>query len=83
MRRRDEKARVHILVYQSDWDDLGVIFGGKLPRSEAIREILRSYIDNIRAKVAEQATPMRLNENDITSLTAGLPSGSDKPRHNQ
>lgn len=50
---RDRKKRVHVLVFEDDWNELGLMYGDAVKRGNVIRMILRDYVKRIRAK-AEQ-----------------------------
>jgi hypothetical protein len=47
----DKKIRVHILVYEQDWDWLGVTYGSALKRGNIVRMLLRDFKRRMEAKV--------------------------------
>ena len=46
----EEKRRVHVLVYASDWEKLGLMYGDSVKRGNVMRMLLRDYIKRIEAK---------------------------------
>jgi len=46
----EEKRRVHVLVYSSDWEKLGLMYGDSVKRGNVMRMLLRDYIKRIEAK---------------------------------
>jgi hypothetical protein len=46
----EEKRRVHVLVYSSDWEKLGLMYGDSVKRGTVMRMLLRDYIKRIEAK---------------------------------
>ncbi len=49
----DPKKRVHVLVYERDWERLGELYGSAVKRGNVIRMLLRDFIRRLEAK-AEQ-----------------------------
>jgi hypothetical protein len=49
----EEIIRVHVWVYKSDWELMRTIFGrhNNVTPSNAIRQILRSHLTQIKARV--------------------------------
>jgi hypothetical protein len=54
-RREDALLRVHIQLYERDWQRLLSFYGGKVKRSSVVRELVHSWVKKIEAK-AEQAS---------------------------
>ena len=50
----DKKIRVHILVFESDWDWLGTTYGSALKRGNIVRLILRDFRRKMEAKVEDK-----------------------------
>ena len=46
----EEKRRVHVLVYSSDWEKVGLMYGDSVKRGNVMRMLLRDYIKRIEAK---------------------------------
>jgi hypothetical protein len=80
MPKREEKARVHILLYEDDWQELETLFGKSVGRSAAIREIVHNAVALIKAKVQEQARSVEFKNDEFASLTAGLLPGGNQSR---
>ena len=40
----EEKRRVHVLVFSSDWEKLGLMYGDSVKRGNVMRMLLRDYI---------------------------------------
>lgn len=76
---QDEKVRVHIQIYESDWDDLELLFGKSCGRAQAIREIIRTQIRALKALASNSATSVRTTPDELSSLAAGLTLGRDQP----
>ncbi len=49
----DPKKRVHVLVYERDWERLGELYGSAVKRGNVIRMLLRDFLRRLEAK-AEQ-----------------------------
>ena len=49
----DLKRRVHILVYEKDWERLGELYGSAVKRGNVVRMLLRDFLRRLEAK-AEQ-----------------------------
>jgi len=49
----DAKKRVHVLVYEKDWERLGELYGSAVKRGNVIRMLLRDFLRRLEAK-AEQ-----------------------------
>lgn len=49
----DKKLRVHVLVYEKDWDRLGQLYGSAVKRGSIVRMLLRDFLRRLEAK-AEQ-----------------------------
>lgn len=49
----DPKKRVHVLVYERDWDRLGELYGSAVKRGNVIRMLLRDFLRRLESK-AEQ-----------------------------
>jgi hypothetical protein len=47
----DKKMRVHILVYEEDWEWLGITYGSALKRGNIVRMLLRDFKRRMEAKV--------------------------------
>jgi hypothetical protein len=47
----DKKIRVHILVYEQDWEWLGITYGSALKRGNIVRMLLRDFKRRMEAKV--------------------------------
>ena len=47
--------RVHILLFSSDWDELGRLYGDTVRRGQVIRALVRNYVRGIGAKAASHA----------------------------
>ena len=47
----DKKMRVHILVFESDWEWLGITYGSALKRGNIVRMLLRDFRKRMEAKV--------------------------------
>jgi len=47
----DRKIRVHILVYEQDWEWLGITYGSALKRGNIVRMLLRDFKRRMEAKV--------------------------------
>jgi hypothetical protein len=50
----DKKIRVHILVFESDWEWLGVTYGSALKRGNIVRLLLRDFKRKMEAKAEEK-----------------------------
>ena len=46
----DKKIRVHILVYEQDWEWLGITYGSALKRGNIVRMLLRDFKRRMEAK---------------------------------
>lgn len=46
----DKKMRVHILVFEDDWEWLGVTYGSALKRGNIVRLLLRDFKRKMEAK---------------------------------
>lgn len=51
----DKLVRVHLQLYENDWNDLGVFFGGSTKRSAVVRDVIRDFVKHTKAKAAQQA----------------------------
>lgn len=49
----DKKVRVHVLVYEKDWERLGELYGSAVKRGSIVRMLLRDFLRRLEAK-AEQ-----------------------------
>lgn len=49
----DKKVRVHVLVYEKDWEWLGTIYGSAIKRGSIVRMLVRDFKKRIEGK-AEQ-----------------------------
>jgi hypothetical protein len=47
----DKKMRVHILVFEEDWNWLGITYGSALKRGNIVRMLLRDFKRRMEAKV--------------------------------
>ena len=47
----DKKIRVHILVFEQDWEWLGTTYGSALKRGNIVRMLLRDFKRRMEAKV--------------------------------
>jgi hypothetical protein len=50
----DKKIRVHILVYEQDWEWLGITYGSALKRGNIVRLLLRDFKRKMEAKAEEK-----------------------------
>jgi hypothetical protein len=50
----DKKIRVHILVFEEDWDWLGITYGSALKRGNIVRMLLRDFKRRMEAKVEDK-----------------------------
>jgi hypothetical protein len=50
----DKKIRVHILVFEQDWDWLGITYGSALKRGNIVRLLLRDFKRKMEAKAEEK-----------------------------
>jgi hypothetical protein len=59
-RKIEERIRVHLWLDQGLKQDIENIFcqGNKMQLSEAVRQILSSYVRTIKARVEQSATPL-------------------------
>ena len=46
----DKKMRVHILVFEDDWEWLGITYGSALKRGNIVRLLLRDFKRKMEAK---------------------------------
>jgi hypothetical protein len=56
MTGNDKLLRVHIQLYESDWNRLLAYYGGQVKRSSVVRELVHNFIQRIDAKAAQQVT---------------------------
>jgi hypothetical protein len=54
MTGNDKLLRVHIQLYESDWNRLLAYYGGQVKRSSVVRELVHNFIQRIDAKAAQQ-----------------------------
>ena len=48
-------VRVHIQLYESDWELMAVLFDKNIGRSHAVRDIVRKVLNQIRAAASESS----------------------------
>jgi hypothetical protein len=75
----DDKIRVHIHLFQSDWDAIGVIFGNSIGKSEAVRTIVHNFIKRLSSQSARKETPVELSTNELDHILSGVTPGRDQP----
>jgi hypothetical protein len=56
MTGNDKLLRVHIQLYESDWNRLLAYYGGQVKRSSVVRELVHNFILRIDAKAQQQST---------------------------
>jgi hypothetical protein len=75
-RETEQLKRVHLWIYERDYDRLHAFFDGRIKISDAVRQILHNYLNQIEAKAGAVARPMEL-KHDLTDITPSEPvSGS-------
>ena len=63
--REDALLRVHIQLYERDWERLLSFYGGKVKRSSVVRELVHSWVKKIEAKAEQASAPhIARREND-------------------
>ena len=66
-RETEELKRIHLWIYERDYERLHTYFDGRIKISDAVRQILHNYLNQIEAKAGAVARPMELKHDDITT----------------
>lgn len=70
----EESKRVHIWMDRKDIERIHAIFDGKLLFSDAVRRIVKHYLDKLEARAAEKAKPVSVDlEKEIADLINAKP----------
>ena len=57
MARGEEKLiRVHIQLYERDWERLLSFYGGNVKRSSVVRELVHNWVKRIDARAEQSAS---------------------------
>jgi hypothetical protein len=51
----EKTRRVHILLYENDWQTLGSLYGDTVKRGQVIRALVRAHVRGIRARVEQRS----------------------------
>lgn len=60
--------RLHIHLFERDWERIQLLFADNIGESKAIRHMVRKYLDMIEAKATEGQTEMETPSDDIIDL---------------
>lgn len=71
-RETEQLKRIHLWIYERDYDRLHTYFDGRIKISDAVRQILHNYLNQIEAKAGAVARPMEI-PNDQLDLATGEP----------
>lgn len=77
-RRKDTKThremvRRHVWLYEDDWDWLEAQFGDNVKPSKAIREIVSTAVQNMKAKADAAARAIPASERDSIPVDGSEP----------
>lgn len=51
----EKTRRVHILLYEDDWQTLGSLYGDTVKRGQVIRALVRAHVRGIKARVEQRS----------------------------
>lgn len=78
-KRVDEPMRrVHIFVYEKDWELIKTMFGDKMPTAVVVRTVIRKWLNGVRARADAKTKALAINvtEADLASVNM-----SEEPTH--
>lgn len=64
-REGEELKRIHLWLYTRDIDRLHALYGSTVGISKAVRLMVRKFLDNLEAKAAAIAEPVKGEEQDV------------------
>lgn len=57
-REGDPQKRVHLWLFESDWDELKLLYGDSFGPSKFVRLVVRQALKKVREKTNGQRTPI-------------------------
>lgn len=61
-REGEPQVRVHIWVYERDYEKLKVLYGNTIGLSKAVRTILRKFLNGLEAKAQDRLDQQKEGE---------------------
>jgi len=61
--------RCHVHLYSRDLERIEILFGGRISRAEAVRELIRQMLDRIEAKGKRNARPLDTDLEEVLEIT--------------
>ena len=68
----EKTRRVHILLFEEDWQTLGSLYGDTVKRGQVIRALVRAHVRGIRSRVEQRAQSVSTTQAAVVSAAEEL-----------